>query len=105
MEPNQSSPHTFFQNSIIDRFESGNVTYKVSKQLFDCRSRLTGYSHQSTHPCAPNTSSNRTPASHLDDEIDTLASVQLSSFLVPSIDFRVVDSLDGIHRCVSDERL
>jgi hypothetical protein len=73
---------TLFQNSIIDGFEGRNVA---------------GNRNQPSWLGTPNTPANCTSSSDLNDKVNALSSVQLLSFLVPSIDLGVVDSLDGIN--------
>jgi hypothetical protein len=72
---------TLFQYSIVDRLKGGNVA----------RNR-----NQPSWLCTPDTPANCTSSSDLDNEVDTLPSVQLLGFLIPSIDLGVIDSLDGI---------
>ena len=79
---------TLIQNSVIDGLEGGDISRD---------------SNQSSRFGTPDTPPNRTPSPNLDDEIDTLPSVQLLSFLIPSINLGVVDSLDGVDVLVPDE--
>jgi hypothetical protein len=79
---------TLFQNSIVDRLKGGNVA----------RNR-----DQPSWLCTPDTPANCPSSSDLNDKVDALSSVQLLSFLVPSIDLGVIDSLDGVDVLIPDE--
>lgn len=72
---------TLFQYSIVDRLKGRNVA----------RDR-----NQPSWLGAPDTPANCTSSSDLNHKIDALPSVQLLSFLIPSINLGVIDSLDGI---------
>lgn len=79
-----------FQNSIIDGFEGGNVA---------------GNRNQPSWPGTPDTPADRPSSSDFDDKVDTLPPIQLLSFLIPSIDVGVIDSLDSVDVLIPDEGL
>lgn len=81
-------PLTLFQYSIIDRLEGGDIARN---------------SDESSRSGTPNTPSNSSPSSDLNDEINTFPAIQFPSFLIPSVNFGIVDSLYSIDLFIPDE--